>query len=164
MLILLLNTAQAQDNVSNTHSMRNGLRMGYAYIANEPALASPNLFVVGYENIHTFSSQGPLSILMMSNVSIAGINQGEFIPTGFLVLGYQFQERLQLGVGPIVGLQNPMSDQASWQSNMLLAVGYNLDMDGFHLPLHVGFVPDVDDRWRVYATTGFNWSVNLKNK
>ena len=133
LLLLSLNFAQAQE-MNSAHEMRNGFRMGYAYIANETSLASPNLFVVGYENLHTFSSSGPLSILVMSNVSVAGLNQGELIPTGFVTLGYQLQDRIQLGVGPIVSLAEPLSDNSSWRTNMLLAAGYNLDMDGFNLP------------------------------
>ena len=162
MILLLLSFAQAEEHQPKSHEMRNGFRMGYAHIANEKSLASPHLFLVGYENLHTFSSSGPISILIMSNVSIAGINQGELIPTGFMALGYQLQDRIQVGVGPIVSLSDPLADNSSWRTNMLLAAGYNLDMDGFNIPIHVGFVPDVDDRWRVYATTGFNWSVNLK--
>ncbi len=159
---LFASLAFAETPAQNSHSMRNGFRMGYGYISNEHNLRSPHLFLIGYENTHTFSASGPLKILALSNISIAGINQGLFIPTGSLILGYQLYDRLQLGVGPIASITAITEETPNWRLNMLLAAGYTLDLDGFHLPLHIGFVPDIDNRWRIYATTGFSWSVGLK--
>ena len=119
--------------------MRKGVRLGYVFVnlQDGDALRSPHLSVFG-------------DFIAVENLSVTGIEQGLFRPSLNLLIGFEFQERLQVGAGAHV---QPMEteDQAL---RLQLVVGGTVPAGDLEVPIHVGFIPDPDGRWRAQLTTG----------
>jgi hypothetical protein len=133
-----------------------GFRVGYTYInldmGEQDSLASPHLFTMGYEATQRIGGGDWLSVMLVENVMISGINQSKFIPSANFILGFDMAERIQVGVGPNL---TPFGTNKA--VHMIAAVGYTPQVGAFHVPIHVSFIPDVDGEWRVAVTTGVNW-------
>ena len=132
---------------------RHGFRMGYGYI-NAPkdseTLSNNWLYLLGYELNQTIYGGDWINVLFVQNFSVVGINQSLFIPSGNLLMGFEFNERFQLASGiNVVPTDN-------W-CHMVVAAGWTPKVGDIRIPFHVSYVPDVDDQWRTYLTTGVNW-------
>lgn len=149
---LLLNAAFAQPPKTQAVS---GFRMGYGYVANSE-LRSPHLMILGWDHMQTISTGSKIDVIVAGNVSLGGMNQGVMLPSSHLIVGYQFNDSLQLGVGPVVTFAE-LGDQPSARLNMIAAAGWNIKMGDVYFPIHAAYVPDLDGRWRTYITTGMNW-------
>ncbi len=134
-----------------------GFRIGYSFVkldgTDEDPLESPHLFTVGYEVQQRILGGGWLNVLIVENVMISGINQSKFIPTGNVLLGFEFAEQLQVGAGMNF---SPLSEPEE-MVHMVMGVGYTPQVGSFNVPLHASFIPDVDGNWRAQLTTGVNW-------
>ncbi len=134
-----------------------GFRIGYAFMkldgTDEDRLESSHLFTVGYEVQQRILGGGWLNVLVVENVMVSGINQSKFIPTGNLLLGFEFWEQLQVGAGinlsPLAGPDEVV--------HMVMGVGYTPQVGSFNVPLHASFIPDIDGNWSAQLTTGVNW-------
>jgi len=134
-----------------------GFRLGYVWFgANEEELAemklrTPHSFLIGYELAYRMVGHGPLNVLLLANAMVAGLEQSVFLPSGNLLIGFELDRSLQIGVGLNL---TPDRDE---HSHMIVAVGWTPWAGGFHVPVHFFFVPDVDGRHRSGATIGVTW-------
>ncbi len=154
--LALLATAVADTAALPPSRHMHGFRVGYSYInggETHERLVSPHLFVMGYEATQRISGGEWLNVITVQNVMVGGINQSVFIPTGNFLLGFEMNERFQIGVGPNF---SPFSD-ADDMIHMIGAVGYTPQAGDFNVPVHASFIPDVDGNYRISVTTGVNW-------
>jgi len=132
--------------------MRKGVRLGYAFVNVQEgdALRSPHVSVFGFEVQQRFRGGSWLDFILVENLSVTGIEQGLFRPSLNLLVGFELQQRWQLGAGAHV---QPMEadDQAL---RLQLVIGGTLPAGDLEVPVHVGFIPDPDGRWRAQLTTG----------
>ena len=144
-----------------------GFRLGWMYIndidkpnASRPngeslamqyGLKSPNMFVIGYEGFYRVIGHSWLNVLMVGNVSVAGVEQSKFLPSASGLLGFEFDRSFQIGVGV-----NVVPD-AQAISHMIIAAGWTPSVGSIQTPVHGFFMPDPDGNYRVGATVGMNW-------
>jgi hypothetical protein len=144
------------NNTSLNGELRHGFRMGYGYVnldlekEDHEYLKSNWLYLLGYELNQTLYSGSWLNVLFVENLSVVGINQSIFIPTGNLLMGFEFNERFQIASGLNV------TPTDNW-CHMVIAAGWTPQVGDIHVPFHISYVPDVNDNWRAYLTTGVNW-------
>jgi hypothetical protein len=163
-----------------------GFRLGYMYLANysqqtrdtgemnadgthkmtslkdQFGLKNPNMFLIGYEGFYRIVGHSWLNVLMVGNVSVAGLDQSKFIPTANGLLGFEIQRSFELGVGV-----NLLPD-AQAPSHMIMAAGWTPKVGAIQTPIHAFFIPDsagtdpntgkqLPSNWRAGATLGMNW-------
>ena len=132
---------------------KHGFRMGYGYV-NAPddheLLESNWLYLLGYELNQTIYGGDWINVLFVQNISVVGVNQSLFIPSGNILMGFEFNERFQVASG----INMVPSD--NW-CHMVVAAGWTPKVGDINIPFHVSYVPDVDNQWRAYLTTGVNW-------
>ena len=134
-----------------------GFRMGYGYVEDE-RLTTNHLMILGWDHMAFIDSGANIDVVVAGNLSLGGMNQSEVLPSGHLIVGYQMFDSIQFGVGPVVTLDE-VEPELVPRLNMIVAAGWNIEMGDAYLPLHVGYVPDPDGRWRAYVTTGMNWQL-----
>jgi len=71
------------------------------------------------------------------------------------MVGFEINNRLQLGVGANAVLSDPSGDDN--YLHLVTGVGWTQPAGAFSVPIHVVFIPDINDYWRLVATTGVNW-------
>lgn len=157
-ILALLSVASADSTESIDPESRNmhGFRVGYTYInggADHARLSTPHLLVMGYEATQRISGGEWLNVITAQNIMIGGINQSVFIPTGNILLGFEVNQRFQIGVGPNI---SPLSDPEN-MIHMVGAIGFTPQVGDFNVPLHVNYIPDVNGNYRFGMTTGVNW-------
>jgi hypothetical protein len=141
-----------------------GFRIGWTYVMNmekdtrngmsladEFDLKSPNMMLLGYEGMYRVIGQSWLNVVLVGNVSVAGLEQSKFIPTANGLIGFEFNQNFQLGVGV-----NLMPDPHA-PTHMIAAAGWTPRVGGIHTPVHFFFVPDADRNHRMGATIGMSW-------
>jgi len=156
-----------------------GFRLGWMYLANFDAknrvgdngqmtslkeqygLKSPNMFLLGYEGFYRVIGHSWLNVLMVGNVSVAGLDQSKFIPTGSGLLGFELNRSFELGVGV-----NLIPDTQA-PSHMIIAAGWTPTVGSIQTPIHFFYIPDsagtdamgnsLKGNSRMGATVGMNW-------
>ena len=68
-------------------------------LKKEFGLKSPNMMLLGYEGFYRIVGHSWLNVLMVGNVTVAGLEQSKFIPAASGLLGFEFNSSFQLGVG-----------------------------------------------------------------
>jgi len=137
---------------------RKGIRFGYNYAnkADESdKLQSPHMFVIGFEMQQTMDGDSWLDLLFIQNLTISGLDQSVVLPSGNALVGFEIKDALQLAVGDNATIVDP-SDEDHYV-HLVTAVGWTQDAGIFSVPVHLIFVPDVNDYYRVAVTTGINW-------
>ncbi|MBA3462959.1 MAG: hypothetical protein H0T46_23590 [Deltaproteobacteria bacterium] len=90
-----------------------GFRVGWTYIQNYEArtrengmslkeefgLKTPHMMLLGYEGFYRIIGHTWLNVLMVGNVTIAGLEQSKFIPAASGLIGMEFNKSFQVGVG-----------------------------------------------------------------
>jgi hypothetical protein len=143
----------------STGSLLHGFRLGYAYMFQPPSfegegdlerygLESPHNFLIGYEMFYRVIGHSWLNVLLVGNVIVAGLDQSKFLPSVNLLLGFEFDESFQVGLG----MNLAPDDQKP--THMIVAAGWTPRVGNFYVPLHAFFVPDVDGFHRIGATVG----------
>lgn len=139
-------------------SVRKGLRFGYNY-ANKAdhsdRIASPHMFAMGFELQETMSGGSWLDLLFIQNVTISGLEQSVIIPTANALVGFEINNVLQLGVGANLAIYDPAGKDHF--VHLVTAIGWTQEAGVFSVPIHLVYIPDVDDYWRCAVTTGVNW-------
>jgi len=143
---------------------RSGLRLGYVYAnkANEPdadgeesKLNSPHMFTMGFELQQCMPGGDWLDVLFIQNLSITGLDQSVISPSGRILVGFEIDKSIQLAVGPQLSFHDPSGEDK--YVHLTAAVGYTMDAGMFSVPVHLSFVPDVNNYWATAITTGVNW-------
>ena len=144
---------------------QHGIRLGWTYIQNmdkptreggmslaeEFGLKSPNMMLLGYEAFYRVVGSSWLNVLMVGNVTVAGLEQSKFIPAASGLIGFEFNRSFQLGVGV-----NLTPDPES-VSHMIAAAGWTPQVGKISVPLHFFYVPDTEGNNRMGATVGMTW-------
>jgi len=140
-----------------------GFRLGYLYVfdhkkplesldgkslADKTGMRSPHQFLIGYEAFYRMIGNSSLNVLLVGNAMISGLEQSRFYPSANGLIGFEFRNSFQLGVG--VNL-TPLKEQAA---HTIVAAGWTPRSGSFYVPIHAFFVPDVDGAHRVGVTTG----------
>jgi hypothetical protein len=146
-----------------------GFRLGWTYIYNmekdtrmddngmptslakEYGLKSPNMMLLGYEGFYRIVGHSWLNVLMVGNVTVAGLEQSKFIPAASGLIGFELNRSFQLGVGV-----NLTPDPVA-PSHMIAAAGWTPMVGSIQTPLHFFFVPDTEGNHRMGATIGMTW-------
>ena len=147
-------------------SHRKGLRFGYNYVNKgaeqnpatpdqEPRLASPHMFAIGFEMQQTMAGGDWLDILFIQNATISGLEQSLIIPSANVLVGFEINNALQLAVGANVAPVDP-ADEGNYV-HLVSAIGWTQQAGSLSVPLHLVLIPDVNNFWRCAVTTGVNW-------
>ena len=137
------------------HVVQTGLITGYVHSENDKdVFAQPHIYSIGMEKTHIFYSPSSVQILLSGDISLMGLNQGSYIPTGSLILGYQIYD-VFVGLGPRVMLPEITPDNTSMRTNIIIKSGYVFDMQGFSIPIQLGYVPDIEGREQWHFSVGF---------
>ena len=145
---------RTKDNADGTTTMTS--------LKDEYKLKSPNMFLIGYEGFYRIVGHSWLNVLMVGNVSVAGLEQSKFIPTASGLLGFEIERQLELGVGV-----NLTPDTQS-PSHMIVAAGWTPKVGSIQTPIHFFYIPDhsgmtdstgkeLAGNSRIGATIGMNW-------
>ena len=152
------------DHIPLSMSYRKGLRFGYNYVNqgaektelnDDPRLSSPHMFAMGFEMQQTMAGGDWLDILFIQNVTISGLEQSLVIPSANALVGFEINRKLQAGVGVNLSPADPADDGN--YVHLVTAVGWTQQAGSLSVPLHLVFIPDVNDYWRCAVTTGVNW-------
>ena len=142
-----------------------GFRIGYNHIAKydqptrengmsiqeEFKLKTPHTMVLGYETFYRIVGHSWLNVLVVGNVSVAGLEQSKFIPTASGLIGAEFNESFQVGVGV------NLTPDPQAPTHMIAAVGWTPRVGAIYTPVHFFFVPDTEGNHRAGATVGVTW-------
>ena len=142
-----------------------GFRLGWTYVFNmdkptrdggmslqsEFELKSPNMMLLGYEGFYRIIGHSWLNVLMVGNVTVAGLEQSKFIPAASGLIGFEFNRSFQLGVGVNV-TPDPQAP-----THMIAAAGWTPNVGSIQTPVHFFFVPDTEGNHRMGATIGMTW-------
>ena len=157
-LLLFTGLSHSQEFSSGTIPKRldsmHGFRFGYGYVNVDPdeheVLRDRWLYVIGYELTQVLDGGSWLDIMFVQNISVVGLNQSIIIPSGNVLLGFEFNDNFQLASGiNITPTQEPF--------HMILAAGWTPKVGDINVPCHISYVPDINNNWRMYLTTGVNW-------
>lgn len=144
----------------------NGFRIGYAYTANDEkplealdgksfreaaGTRSPHSFLLGYEIMVRMIGHGWLNVILTTNVVLAGLEQSKVLPSGNALIGFEFSNAFQLGVGTHL---TPLKGQ---EAHTIFGAGWTPRVGSFFVPAHAFFIPDVDGNHRVGMMTGVTW-------
>ncbi len=137
---------------------RKGMRFGYTY-ANKAdvsdRLESPHMVSLGFEMQQTMHGGEWLDILYIQNIMVSGIDQSVLAPSANVLVGFEINEALQLGVGVNGTIYDPSNQEHYF--HLVTAVGWTQQAGKFSVPIHVAYIPDVKDYYRFAVTTGVNW-------
>lgn len=140
-----------------------GFRLGYLYVfdhkkpqealegqslAQKTGMRSPHQFLIGYEAFYRMLGHSGMNVLLVANAMISGLEQSKFYPSGNGLIGFEFRNSFQLGVGVNV---TPLKGS---EAHTIVAAGWTPRSGSFYVPIHAFFVPDVDGSHRVGVTTG----------
>ena len=154
-----VNLSRAQDEQLDGR-INHGFRVGYGYInadVENDVLKSEWLYHIGYEVNQKIIGGSWINVLFAQNISVVGLNQGIVIPSGNLLFGFELQERFQILSGLNLVPMPDSKDTIPLDTHMVAAVGWTPQVGDINIPFHVIAVPDVEDKWRGYITTGVNW-------
>jgi hypothetical protein len=137
---------------------RKGLRFGYNYAnkADESdRLDSSHMFAMGFETQQTMDGDSWLDLLFIQNLTISGLDQSVILPSANALVGFEVKDALQLAVGANATIVDPSGEDHYF--HLVAAIGWTQDAGIFSVPVHLVFIPDVNDYYRVAVTTGVNW-------
>ena len=163
--LLITTPLMAQETQTDKKwTKRAGIRFGYVYANNahkpdadgkESKLNSPHMFTMGFEMQQAMNGGKWLDILFIENVSITGMDQSVIAPSVRVLVGFEIDNSIQLAVGPSLSFHDPAKEDK--YVHLTAAIGYTMNAGVFSVPVHLSFVPDVNDYWATAVTTGVNW-------
>jgi hypothetical protein len=120
-------------------------------LAERYELASPWMFAIGYEGMRRIVGHSWLNVILVGNVTVVGLEQSKFIPSGNGLVGFELDEAFQVGVGA------NFTPEEGKPLHMIAALGWTPKVGSFYMPIHFTVVPDVDGNHRLGTTIGVNW-------
>jgi hypothetical protein len=166
-----LNAVAADDMENGWHRPAgkrffHGFRLGWTHIVDydkpvmsrdgksikeQFGLKSPDMMLLGYEGFYRTVGHSWLNVLMVGNVTVAGLEQSKFIPAASGLIGFEFNESFQLGVGV------NLTPDPNAPSHMIVAGGWTPSVGSIQTPIHAFYVPDPDHNHRMGVTVGMTW-------
>jgi len=137
---------------------RMGIRFGYNYAnkADETErLDSSHMFALGFEAQQTMDGGTWLDLLFIQNLTISGLDQSVLLPSANALVGFEVNDSLQLAVGANATIVDPSDENHYF--HLVTAIGWTQAAGIFSVPLHLVYIPDVNNYYRVAVTTGVNW-------
>lgn len=153
-----------------------GIRIGWTYVMNfevknregdnpgdemqsvkeKYGLKTPNMMLIGYEGMYRIVGHSWLNVVMVGNVTVAGLEQSKLIPAASGLIGAELNQSFQLGVGVNV---TPDPDAPT---HAIIAAGWTPRVGSIHTPVHFFFVPEPstngkEGNHRMGATVGVSW-------
>jgi hypothetical protein len=152
-----------------------GFRLGYMFLfnhdepsreggmslKNELGLKTPHMMLLGYEGFYRIVGHSWLNVILVGNVTVAGLEQSKPIPAASGLIGFELQKSFQLGVGV------NLTPDAQSPSHAIIAAGWTPRIGSIHTPVHFFFVPDptssdmdgnrLGGNHRMGATIGMSW-------
>ena len=120
-------------------------------LKDEFGIKSKYMMLIGYEGMYRVMSRSWLNVILVGNVTVAGLEQSKFIPAASGLLGFEIDRAFQLGVGV-----NLTPDPQS-PTHMIAAAGWTPKVGSINTPVHFFFVPDTEGNHRMGATIGMSW-------
>ena len=119
-------------------------------------LKTPHMMLLGYEGFYRIIGHSWLNVILVGNVTVAGLEQSKFIPAASGLIGAEFNESFQLGVGVNV------TPDPEAPTHAIIAAGWTPRVGSIHTPVHFFYVPEPgkDDKAgnsRFGATVGVTW-------
>jgi hypothetical protein len=157
--------AEAEPDKEVGRQYLHGFRIGYSVVMNydEPTrdgnvslkdefgLETPHSFLIGYEGMYRVVGHSWLNVILVGNVTVAGLEQSKFIPIANGLIGMEANESFQVGVGVNI-VPDPQGP-----AHMIMAAGWTPKVGSIHTPVHFFFVPDTRGNHRTGATVGVSW-------
>jgi hypothetical protein len=142
-----------------------GFRLGGMYIHNhervvtntDTGLQSAFMFLIGYEFFYRIEGGDWLNVLLVANVMIGGLEQSLFIPSANFLIGFEFDNQFQLGVGPNLTPPHGNPDAPEKVAHVSIAMGWTPLVGAFYVPVHFFFIPDYEKEHRLGMTVGVTW-------
>ena len=152
-----------------------GFRLGYMMLRNTDAknrsgenegemvsitekhgLKTPHMMLIGYEGFYRIIGHSWLNVLLVGNLSVAGLEQSKFIPAASGLLGFEFNHSFQVGVGVNI---TPDEDAPT---HAIFAVGWTPRVGSLYFPVHIFAVPEPGvngekGNHRFGSTVGVTW-------
>jgi len=153
------------DRLAESHFLH-GFRIGYSFVANydkplnaldgrsfkdKAGVRSPHNFLIGYEMVLRMMGHSWLNVILLANGILGGLEQSKVLPSGNALIGFEFNNSFQLGVGAHL---TPLKGQ---EAHVAVAGGWTPRVGGFYVPVHAFFIPDVDGNHRTGMLTGVTW-------
>jgi hypothetical protein len=120
-------------------------------LQDEFGLKSDVMMLLGYEAMYRIVGHSWLNVVLVGNVSVAGLEQSKFIPAASGLIGAEINQSFQLGIGV-----NVLPDSQA-PTHMIAAAGWTPKVGAIYTPIHFFFVPDPDKNHRMGATVGVTW-------
>lgn len=121
-------------------------------LKDEFELTSKYMMLIGYEGMYRIMSRSWLNVILVGNVTVAGLEQSRFIPAASGLIGAEFNQSFQLGIGV-----NLTPDEEA-PSHMIAAAGWTPKVGTIYTPIHFFIVPDpINHNTRVGTTVGVSW-------
>jgi hypothetical protein len=154
-----------RDKLAESHFLH-GFRIGYSFVANydkplssldgrsfkeKAGVRSPHNFLLGYEVLIRMMGHSWLNVILLANGILGGLEQSKVLPSGNALIGFEFNNSFQLGVGAHL---TPLKGQ---EAHVAVAGGWTPRVGGFYVPVHAFFIPDVDGNHRTGMLTGVTW-------
>ena len=167
LMLFIISPAMAtpsKDKTKGEWTKRSGVRFGYVYAnkahkpnleGEESELQSPHMFTMGLELQQTMPGGDWLDVLFIQNLSLSGLDQSVVSPSVRALIGFEIDKSLQIAVGPNLSFHDPSGEDTF--IHLMGAVGYTMNAGMFSVPVHLSFIPDVNDYWATAITTGVNW-------
>ena len=156
--------AVGKTQANKNWTKRSGIRFGYVYANNahkpdtngkESKLQSPHMSTMGFEMQQAMPGGKWLDVLFIENVTISGMDQSVISPSVRVLIGFEIDKSVQVAVGPNLSFYDPSKEDK--YIHLMAAIGYTMDAGVFSVPVHLSFIPDVNDYWAMAVTTGVNW-------
>jgi hypothetical protein len=140
-----------------------GIRFGYGYVLNydkpvaalggqslkdKVGLRTPSHFLLGYEVVYRVVGHSWLNVILLGNAMLAGLEQSKVLPSANLLIGFEFKNSFQVGVGA------HLEPLAGSEAHSIVAAGWTPRVGTIYMPVHFYFVPDVDGVHHLGMTTG----------
>jgi hypothetical protein len=138
-------------NMNKATRDTNGDDMPDQSLMKEYDLKSANMMLLGYEGFYRIVGHSWLNVLIVGNVTVAGLEQSKFIPAASGLLGFEFDRSFQLGVGVNI------TPDPEAPTHMIAAAGWTPRVGSINTPVHFFFVPDAERNHRMGATIGMSW-------
>lgn len=120
-------------------------------LQDEFGLKSDVMMLLGYEAMYRIVGHSWLNVVLVGNISVAGLEQSKFIPTASGLIGAELNHSFQIGIGV-----NVLPDSQA-PTHMIAAAGWTPKVGSIYTPIHFFFVPDADKNHRMGATLGVTW-------